>query len=152
MKKQTPVNELRPIYSRVYDKPLNDDGTEKHNELLGRFRVVHQIFEDMYSEEFIGFSDEGKYFLVTGSEVAGFNGGIRYAVKELAFIPELIVKAQHHAAQEAREEVAEKFMKELSWHDGELDDDYDNGRSHEAKYQHNRIKSLLATYTTKKNK
>lgn len=79
---------MKTIYKRQYDNPLKEDGTEKENELLGTFEVTKQIFEDSYSEEFIGIRQEdGKKYLVRGDEVSGYYyptmGGIRYTITEI---------------------------------------------------------------------
>lgn len=70
------------IYERDYDNPKDENGKAKPNTLLGKFRVLQQISEDSYSEEFIGLKG-GKKYLVIGSEVSGYNGGMRYRVEEL---------------------------------------------------------------------
>ena len=75
---------MKEIYKRVYDNPKNEDGTDKENELLGTFDITQQIFEDSYSEQFIGTRQEdGKKYLVEGKEVSFANGGIRYSITEL---------------------------------------------------------------------
>lgn len=75
---------MKEIYKRVYDEPLNVDRTAKENQLLGTFEVKQQIFEDSYSEEFIGKrKEDGKMYLVKGHEVSYQNGGIEYEVIEL---------------------------------------------------------------------
>lgn len=72
----------KTIYLREYDNPKNQDGTDKENQLIGVFNVVSQIFEDSYSEQFIG-EKEGKIYLVEGVEVSFNNGGVRYSAIEL---------------------------------------------------------------------
>lgn len=79
---------MREIYKRVYDAPVDKDGKEKPNELLGTFEVLQQISEDMYEEQFIGIrKEDGKKYLVTGTEVSDlYNpgvGGMRYEINEI---------------------------------------------------------------------
>jgi len=84
--------EVRKVFKRFYDNPLNPDGTEKPNELLGEFFVVHQLWEDSYAEQFIGMKtdpEDTRIFLVEGKEISGTNGGSRYDVTEL---PDLYLK------------------------------------------------------------
>lgn len=75
----------REIYERIYDNPIDKDGNNKPNRKLGKFKVIQQIFEDFYSEEFIGEMDGEKY-LIRGIEVSGMynpeKGGVRYEVNK----------------------------------------------------------------------
>jgi hypothetical protein len=81
--------EERKIYLRVYDgKPVGYSDEKLRNEFLGTFAVEQVMFEDMYSEEFIGKrKEDGKHYIVTGIEVSGMRnpsiGGIRYEIKEI---------------------------------------------------------------------
>ena len=70
------------IYKRQYDNPINEDGTDKPNELLGDFEIIETIMEDYYQSEQIGTKD-GKTYLITEREVSGYNGGSRFEAKEL---------------------------------------------------------------------
>ena len=70
------------IYDRLYDSPVNKDGSLKESKLLGDFEIVEVIYEDSYSSEQIGTCD-GKVYLISEKEVTGFNGGSRFDVKEL---------------------------------------------------------------------
>lgn len=70
---------MRTIHRRIYDNPIDENGKEKPNELLGNFKVIQQISEDMYAEQFIGLNvDDNQIYLVEGSEVSYKNGGVRY--------------------------------------------------------------------------
>ena len=70
------------IYERLYDRPVNKDGSLKESKLLGDFEILEVIYEDSYSSKQIGTCD-GKVYLIIEEEVAGFNGGSRFEVKEL---------------------------------------------------------------------
>lgn len=70
------------IYERLYDNPLNRDGSFKENKLLGDFEILEVIHEDLYSSKQIATSS-GKVYLITEKEVSGVNGGSRFEVKEL---------------------------------------------------------------------
>lgn len=73
---------MREIYRRVYDNPIDANGDQKPNELLGVFTVMQQLSEDSYSEQFIG-EKVGEYFLVEGREVSYTDGGTVYSVTPL---------------------------------------------------------------------
>ena len=80
---------IRKIYQRIYDgKSLGYSSRELPNKFLGTFRVLQQLSEDFYSEQFIGKrKEDGKTYLVTGTEVSGMhnpkNGGVRYEIKQI---------------------------------------------------------------------
>lgn len=83
------MSEYRKIYRRYYDNLLDKKGEKKPNKLLGSFRVLQNIAEDVYEETFIGANENDEVFLITGSEVSGFNGGMAYGVVAL---PNLLIR------------------------------------------------------------
>jgi hypothetical protein len=80
------VSKQRIVYEREYDNPVFDDGKKKSNKLLGKFKVLETLSEDMYSEQFIGQMN-GKKYIVTEHEVSGYynpgQGGSRWEMKEV---------------------------------------------------------------------
>lgn len=75
------------IYERVYDDPINKDGTEKENKFLGEFELINGGMDD-YSYEVIVKSDEnGELYILKGIEVSGFynpnKGGTRHVLEKL---------------------------------------------------------------------
>lgn len=80
------MSKKKVIYERVYDNPKDKEGKAKPNKLLGEFKVIDQISNDMYAEKFIGIKN-GKKYLVTEYEVSGYYspsmGGSRYTVERL---------------------------------------------------------------------
>ena len=78
--------EIKKIFSRAYDNPIDNDGNDKPNEFIGEFFVIQQIEEDGYSEIFIGNPTDPadhRLFLIVGTEVVGVNGGTRYNYYQL---------------------------------------------------------------------
>lgn len=74
------------VYERVYDNPKDKDGRAKPNKLLGKFKVINQLSDDMYAERFIGIRG-GETYLITEHEVSGYHnperGGSRYTVEKV---------------------------------------------------------------------
>ena len=83
------MNNYVDVYSREYDEPLKANGEKKNTDFLGSFRTINTIVDDAYSQTFIAANSEDDVFLITGTEVSGVNGGIRFDVCPL---PELIIK------------------------------------------------------------
>jgi len=77
------------IYKRIYDKPLNEDGSVKENELLGDFEIIEVLVEGAYESKRLGTLNE-KVYLITETEVSGrYNaskGGSQFEVKELTSV------------------------------------------------------------------
>ena len=72
------------IFERVYDDPIDSNGADKPNQLLGTFTVEKLIIDDTYRECFIGVRQEDrKKYLINGFEVSGRNGGMRYHIIEI---------------------------------------------------------------------
>jgi len=80
---------IRKIYQRAYDgKPEGFSSVELPNAFLGTFKVLQQLEEDAWTEQFIGVREEdNKLYMVSGDEVTGRcspeQGGIRYSIVEL---------------------------------------------------------------------
>ena len=77
------------IYKRIYDNPLNEDGSQKLNELLGDFEIIEVLFQGDYESNMLGTS-KGKVYLITETEVSGLHnpsiGGSQFEVKELVSV------------------------------------------------------------------
>ena len=88
--KQNKQEEKR-IYEMHYDRDYNDDGSMRKNKYLGTFIVDKQVFDDCYSEEFVGKREEdGKTYCVKGREVSGIGGGTRYNISEIENVEEYL--------------------------------------------------------------
>lgn len=59
------------IYERVYDNPLNKDGTKKDNKLLGDFELIEGNMDD-YSYVCYLKDNNGEVYRLVGTEVSGF--------------------------------------------------------------------------------
>lgn len=74
------------VYERIYDNPLNEDGTEKPNKLLGSFDLVDGSMDD-YSYEVIVKDKSGELYILSGREVSGLyhpkEGGTRHFIEKL---------------------------------------------------------------------
>jgi hypothetical protein len=116
--------EERKIYLRVYDgKPVGYSDEKLRNEFLGTFAVEQVMFEDMYSEEFIGKrKEDGKHYIVTGIEVSGMRnpsiGGIRYEIKEIK-LDNLLSQTRTEAIQEVYDAIQEWKSEGRDEHDPE---------------------------------
>jgi hypothetical protein len=75
------------IYQRVYDNPLNKDGTKKTNKLLGEFELLEGNMED-YSYKVYVKDKNGEVYKLTGVEVSGYlhpnEGGTRHILTKLS--------------------------------------------------------------------
>jgi len=80
--------EVSKIYSMIYDsKKYGNDG---YGDYLGEFKIVKQLREDAYVDDFIGVNTEtDEVCFVLSREVCGYGGGIAYQVIP---IPELTLK------------------------------------------------------------
>lgn len=82
------MEKTKKIYTRIYDNPKKEDGSNKPSSFLGTFKVEKQISKGLYSEEFIGKREEdNKRYLVRGVEVNGLYhknmGGIKYTITDI---------------------------------------------------------------------
>ncbi len=70
------------LYERIYDEPLNSDGTKKPNKLLGTFKIQDGLPDD-YSYTCYGYKNH-KLYKITGREISDFyhkgQGGIKHFV------------------------------------------------------------------------
>ena len=80
--------EVRKIYSMIYDSlSYGDNGLGKY---LGEFKVVRQLREDAWVDDFIGINTETfGICLILSKEVCGYGGGIAY---EVIPMPELMLR------------------------------------------------------------
>lgn len=70
------------IYKRIYDNPINPDGTKKPNVFIGEFKIVQTLFIDGYSSQRLGVKN-GEYYLIEEKEVSYKDGGSRFSVTKL---------------------------------------------------------------------
>ena len=70
------------IYERIYDNPLNEDGTKKENKFLGDFKIIDTIEVDVYSSKRIGVKRQKIYF-IEEMEVHYRNAGTKFRITEL---------------------------------------------------------------------
>ena len=94
----------REIYEMHYDRDYNEDGTMRPNKHLGRFKVLSQVSEDTYSEEFIGEKiniktnkPTGETFKIIGREKSGIGGGVRYEIEPTKICPTCNQSVPHHS-------------------------------------------------------
>jgi len=84
------------IYKRIYDNPLNEDGSEKENELLGDFEIIEVLSQGAYESKRIGRAD-GTVYLITETEVSGIynpsKGGSQFKVDKIASVRAVESKA-----------------------------------------------------------
>ena len=70
------------IYERVYDNPLNKDGTKKPNKLLGNFQIKGGLPND-YAYTCYGYKNHNLY-RITGREISGYfhpnEGGTKHFI------------------------------------------------------------------------
>ena len=70
-------------YERLWDNPINKDGSKKEAKILGEFEIVETLREDSYTSQKIGvLKDTDKVFIISEYEVIGFGGGSRFEVLE----------------------------------------------------------------------
>lgn len=77
------------IYERVYDNPLNGDGSEKPNKLLGEFELLEGDMDDYSYVCYVRGPDRQVYKLV-GREVSYGNGGTRHFLQKLEECPDVV--------------------------------------------------------------
>ena len=71
------------IYERLWDNPINKDGSKKEAKILGEFKIIETLKEDSYTSQKIGIlKDTDKVFIISEFEVMGFGGGSRFEVLE----------------------------------------------------------------------
>ena len=75
------------IYKRIYDNPINKDGTEKPNELLGEFELIDGLMDDYCYEVIVKNITDNELYILFGKEVSGFynpnEGGIKHLLEKL---------------------------------------------------------------------
>lgn len=70
------------IYQRIYDNPINKDGTTKGNKLIGDFNIIETIESLDYSSlKLATFKD--RVYLIKETEVFGINGGSKFVAIEI---------------------------------------------------------------------
>mgnify|MGYP001593539948 CR=1 FL=1 len=76
------------IYERVYDNPLNDDGTKKENKLLGEFELIEGKMDDYSYEGIVKSKVDNELYILRGLEVSGYyhpqTGGTRHTLEKLS--------------------------------------------------------------------
>lgn len=74
------------IFERIYDNPINKDGSKKPNKLLGYFNILEGNMDD-YSFVAYGKRNDGEIYKIIGTEVSGFyhpnEGGTRIRIEKL---------------------------------------------------------------------
>ena len=73
------------IFERVYDNPLNEDGTNKPNKYLGNFEIIKG---DMNDYSYVVYAKKGKsLYKISGREVSGYyhpkEGGTKNFIENL---------------------------------------------------------------------
>ena len=77
------MRRLETIYERIWDNPINKDGSKKEAKILGEFEIVETLKEDNYTSQKIGvMKDTDRVFIITEFVVMGFGGGSRFEVIE----------------------------------------------------------------------
>jgi len=75
------------IYERVYDNPINKDGTEKPNTLLGEFDLIDGDMNDYSYEVIVKSKEDNELYILFGREVSGYyhpnEGGTRNLLEKL---------------------------------------------------------------------
>jgi hypothetical protein len=66
------------IYERIYDNPINKDGTKKPNKLLGTFQIKGGLPND-YGYTCYGYKNH-KLYKIVGKEVSYQDGGTKHFV------------------------------------------------------------------------
>jgi hypothetical protein len=75
---------ITKIYDRVYDNPYNVDGSMKPNKLLGEFKIVQVLENDLYHSVSVGIRiPDNKVCVIIEREIPGYNGGSYFNVYEL---------------------------------------------------------------------
>jgi len=81
-KQKQEEKKMEEVYERVYDDPLNNDGTPKENKLLGKFEILEGDMSD-YSYEVYGRGEDGILYKIIGIEISFYNGGTKNFIKKL---------------------------------------------------------------------
>jgi len=75
------------IYERIYDEPLNKDGTAKANKLLGEFELIEGNMDDYFYEVIVKSITDDELYILIGREVSGFyhpnEGGTKNSLQKL---------------------------------------------------------------------
>jgi hypothetical protein len=88
------------IYEMFYDNPLNDDGTEKPNKLLGEFEIIDGDM-DMRGYDYVvyGKDSSGELWKIEGIEVLGLYspglGGTEHKITKLSECEEVRIYLKH---------------------------------------------------------
>jgi len=69
------------LYERIYDNPLNKDGTKKPNKFLGTFEIKDGLPND-YGYTCYGYKNH-KLYKIIGREVSYDNGGTKHLIKPI---------------------------------------------------------------------
>ena len=82
-KKLFKMSRFETIYERLWDNPINKDGSKKEAKLLGEFEIIEILREDSYNSQKIGIlKGTDKVFIISEFEVTGFGGGSRFEAIE----------------------------------------------------------------------
>ena len=77
------MSKFETIYERLWDNPINKDGSKKEAKILGEFKIVETLREDNYTSQKIGvLKDTDRVFIISEFEAMGFGGGSRFEVLE----------------------------------------------------------------------
>ena len=92
------------VYERVYDNPLNQDGSKKPNKLLGTFEIIDDEGMDDYSYEIYVKDKDGDICKLKGTEVSGFyhpnEGGTRNMITKLKDINDVKIYLKYQLVKE----------------------------------------------------
>ena len=75
------------VYERIYDEPLNEDGTKKPNKLLGTFDIEDGLPLD-YGYTCYGVKGQ-KLYKIFGQEISYKNGGTKHHISEITESPDV---------------------------------------------------------------
>ena len=77
------MKKFETIYERLWDNPINKDGSKKEAKVLGEFEIIETLREDSYTSQKIGIlKNTDRVFIISEFEVMGFGGGSRFEVLE----------------------------------------------------------------------
>ena len=77
------MKQIETIYERIWDNPINKDGSKKESKILGKFEIIETLREDSYTSLKIGIlKDTDRVFIISEFEVMGLLGGSRFEVLE----------------------------------------------------------------------
>ena len=75
------------LYERIYDNPINKDGTKKPNKFLGEFELIEGKMDSYSYEVIVKNKEDNELYILFGYEVSGFyhpnEGGIRHLLEKL---------------------------------------------------------------------